>query len=184
MKPVFVISPPRARTCWLTVYLMGLGIPAIHEGWKYFPEADTLHSIMEARSGGGVIVNVDSSNAMHMDEIEEKFLGARFINIYRDWVECEKSLSDAVGVELPNSAWIGEKIEEIHIRVAKESFNIKFDKWTLDASRELIKWLDPTIRVDNIWHYFCAGLDIQLFSSRLNEEMKSILESKIVVIGG
>jgi len=183
MRPVFVLSPPRARTCWLTVYLNGLGIAAIHEGWKYFPTSTALLAAMQGM-GKGVVVNVDSSNALHLSEIEQAFPDARFVNIYREWGTCEQSLSDALGVTLPDAAMIGQRIEWEQRQKMDTAFEIDFDEWRPDVSMRLVEWLDPTVRIDPIWHYFCAGLDIQLFSSRLNEEMQSLLERSIVTTGG
>jgi hypothetical protein len=183
MTPVFVLSPPRARTCWLTVYLQGYGIPAVHEGWKYWPKPDLLRLAME-RMSNGIVVNVDSSNPIRLDEIAEHFPTARFINIYRPWDVCVASLRDTLGRDLPDGKALGARYAAAQISVARRAFEITFEEWTPAVSRKLLHWLDPSLPVNPVWDYFCAGLDIQLFSARLNEELDTYNANHIVTIGG
>lgn len=183
MRPIFVLTPPRARTCWLTVYLRGLGVPAVHEGWKYWTTPKALRLAMEAM-GSGVVVNVDSSNVTRVAEIEDEFPEARFVCILRAWPVCMQSLRDAIEIELPEGEALGERTTIAQSRAIKRgAFVIVFDHWTPEISRSLIEWLDPDIAIDPLWHYFCSGLDIQLLSTRLNTELDMLRDHHVVTIG-
>ncbi len=96
MNPVFILSYPRSRTAWLSVFLTGCGIPCIHEGWKYAKTAQELRVLMESM-GTGAVVNSDCSNIFFLDELKQEFPEARYIVILNDDQAVVESLKQSYG---------------------------------------------------------------------------------------
>ena len=96
MTPWFVLSYPRCRTAWLSVFLSGAGVPCFHEAWKRVTTAKEMRVLMEAQRAPEV-VNSDCSNAFFLKELREEFPEARYLTITNSDEAILSSLKESYG---------------------------------------------------------------------------------------
>jgi len=96
MTPWFVLSYPRCRTAWLSVFLSGAGVPCFHEAWKQVNTMDDMRSLMRAQCAP-VVVNSDCSNIFFLDELRLAFPDAKYLIITHSDEAILSSLKDSYG---------------------------------------------------------------------------------------
>ena len=96
MTPWFVLSYPRCRTAWLSVFLSGAGVPCFHEAWKRVKTAKEMRALMEAQHAP-VVVNSDCGNVFLLNELQEEFPEARYLTIANSDEAIVSSLKESYG---------------------------------------------------------------------------------------
>ena len=183
MTPYFVISYPRSRTVWLAIYLKGLGIPAVHEAYKYAAQGQPMQEFLRGLSkDGGPVVNVDCGNTLCLDNIKRDFPDARYIVITRDIEPVMDELKAVFGhwmeeIREPLREMFRLGVAQAH---AHEHFDIEFDKWTPDVSQGLVDWMGGPWPLDSVWHYFMHGVNAQLLPERMKQEFRIVSNRQFV----
>jgi len=166
MKPVFVLSLPRSRTAWLTVYLNGCdGIKAIHDGWKYAKNAKQLKSLMERYPG--IVVNADSTNILFLDEIRAEFPEAKFVKIIRPIQDVEQSMKASYGEHnYSNILALSEILEK-----ADAGVTVEFDNWTILDTTRIYKYITDGGDVDPLWHLMAHDFKVAVTDHRIENDL-------------
>lgn len=96
LVPWFVLSYPRCRTAWLSVFLQGAGVPCFHEAWKQAGTPAEMRALMES-FGPGPVVNSDCSNIFFLDAIKQEFPEAKYLVIEHTDAAILASLKESYG---------------------------------------------------------------------------------------
>lgn len=164
MNPVFILTMPRCRTAWLSAYLTGGGIFCFHEAWKIATTAKELRALMQEK--GETVVNCDATNWLFLDEIEQEFPNARFIEIVRD--DVEQGWSDAFGVH----DWTDTRraYAAAH-RLPRNgmALTVDFNDWTAHTSLELWNVIAQGKPLDPHWHQQMHTFFVQVTEDTLQE---------------
>jgi len=96
MTPWFVLSYPRCRTAWLSVFLSGAGVPCFHEAWKRVKTMAEMRALMRDQCAP-VVVNSDCSNVFFLDELRMHFPDAKYLTITNSDEAILSSLKESYG---------------------------------------------------------------------------------------
>lgn len=170
MNPIFVLSYPRSRTCWLATYLMGGGEMAYHELWRRFATMQDMKSFMDSK-GIGSVVNVDCANWFFLDEIRSLYPHAQFIRINRDPEGVVESLREVFGDQ--NYDPMMSAYEEV-IRTSEKTVRpvvtVEFDQWTPDESLRIWQAVS-NYPIDPEWHQHMHDMDVQITMDAIRRGM-------------
>ena len=158
MKPVFILSPPRCRTSWLSAYLTGAGVFCFHEAWKQVADAHALRRLMESK-GPGTVVNADCANWLFLDEIEREFPEARYVEIHRHG-DLEQAWATAFG-EMDWSLLMARYQCARQAQHGPLLMSIDFHRWTPEISLQLWDRMTDGTPMDMDWHAQCHGWRIE-----------------------
>jgi len=164
MRHVFVLCLPRSRTVWLTMYLNGVGIKAIHDGWKFAKTAKELRMVMEQND---IVVNVDSTNILFYDEIQEEFPNAKFIKIIRNVKDVKKSLEESYGKgdysNLLNYSEILKKIDA--------DITVDYDNWTTVTTSAIHEFVIDEQVKDTVWLIQSDDFKVTITNDRIEDDI-------------
>ena len=168
MTPFFVLSMPRSRTAWLSVYLTGAGVFCFHEAWKHVKTAKELRSLMESK-GDGPVVNSDSTNIFFLDELREEFPEAKYLRILSDERRVIESTRRAYGAfeeaKLLNayrSAFTGVTAD----------LTVDYAKWTPKTSLEIWNFVSNGKPIDPHWHEQVNGMQVRLTARQIDHDIE------------
>lgn len=164
MKPVFILSYPRSRTAWLSVFLTGCGIPCIHEGWKYAKTAQELRALMESM-GSESVVNSDCSNIFFLDELKQEFPDARYILIMNDAQAVTESLEQSYGEQDYTDLIEAYRSAYFHLSV-DPSMVIDCQSWSPLESARLAQCIGGVVP-PKWWVESCSGMLVQLMPGQI-----------------
>lgn len=164
MSHVFVLSLPRSRTAWLTMYLQGAGIKASHDEWKYAHNAQELRLIMEYR---GTVVNVDSTNILFYDEIREEFPDAKFIKIIRNVEDVKRSLNESYG-EAEDFSIV--RYSEILNKI-EAGITVYYDDWTPKITSEIYRFITGEYPKDISWLFQSDEFKVTVTDQRIKDDI-------------
>lgn len=86
MKTFFILSLPRSRTAWLSVFLTYENSYCFHEGLVECESVSALPRLFAA-TGKPVVGNSDCGNILFLDELRETFPDAKFVIVERPLAE-------------------------------------------------------------------------------------------------
>ena len=173
MNPIFVLSYPRSRTCWLTTYLAGAGEMAYHELWRRFATMEDMKTFMDSK-GIGSVVNVDCSNWFFVDEIRQAYPHAQFIRIDRDADGVLQSLREVFGEQ--DYAPMMDAYEEVIARTTvRPVVTVDFDQWTPSESLRIWKAVSNH-QIDPEWHEHMHDMDVQITMDAIKRGMEQNLD--------
>lgn len=168
MTPWFVLSYPRCRTAWLSVFLTGAGVPCFHEAWKQVSTMDAMRQLMLAQHAP-VVVNSDCSNIFFLNELRASFPDARYLIITQSEAAIVASLKDSYG----EADYLG--LMERYRMAFSHATDLSADTidcraWDLAASARLVERMTGR-PVDARWVAQASGLLVQLMPWQIEADI-------------
>jgi len=167
MRPTFILSLPRSRTAWLTVYFNGAGVPCFHDAWRHVKTIKGLRKEMEGTKSE-YVVNADSSNILFYNEIKEEFPNAKFITILRNPIKVQQSLSKTYGhvsMAVINKLYFD-------ILCAEANYTADYDTWDSEVSHEMFKCAtDGNMLLPLRWHLQAHELKVEITRDRIENDI-------------
>ena len=168
MKHVFVLCLPRSRTAWLTMFLNGAGVTAIHDGWQYAKSAKQLRRVMGAYEDE-VAVNVDSANILFYDEIREEFPDAEFIKIIRNVKDVKKSLKKSYGkADYSSILRYAEALKTVEAGIT-----VDYDNWTEYTSSEIFRFVTGEVLLDLAWLTQAHDFKVTITKDKIRDDLRA-----------
>ena len=170
MTPWFVLSYPRSRTAWLSVFLTGAGVPCFHEAWAHVTTAKQLRALMESK-GEGPVVNSDCSNVFFFDELRAEFPNAHYLRLYQTDAAITASLQSSYGDNNYQDmfASYARAFEHVSSSLLRWTAVIDCSMWNETTSA----WLYRTIagrEVDAGWLKQVSGMLVELLPGTIAEQ--------------
>lgn len=159
----FVISYPRSRTAWLTMYLNAMDTFAYHEGWKYASTAKKLRKLFGAQLGPSI--NVDSCNYFFLPEIRKEFPDAKYITIKRPRLAVEASLKNSYGDSCARLLDLYGNPDDW-----PSDFNINYDEWTPKITAKLMTFITGEEFMVNQFSKMLHGLKVEVSKDQMNKD--------------
>lgn len=170
MTPWFVLSAPRSRTAWLSVFLTGAGVPCFHEAWAQVKTAKQLRTLMESK-GDGPVVNSDCSNVFFFEELRVEFPTAQYIRIEQADETVIRSLTESYG---------GNGYQEMlqcyrraNAQIAQRqpaAISLDCDTWDRAESARVYRAITGT-EVDAGWLTQVSGMLVQLMPETIADQL-------------
>jgi hypothetical protein len=169
MTPWFVLSYPRSRTAWLSVFLTGSGVPCFHEAWKQVQTGAEMRLLME-QCQAPVVVNSDCSNVFFMKDLQAEFPEARYLRIYQPEHETLASLRDSYGNHDYTAMMLAYQraFDACHV----STVDVWCESWDLECSA----WLFEQIAgrsVDAGWLRQISGMLVQLMPTQIQQDIQA-----------
>lgn len=172
----FFLSRPRSRTAWLALYLTGLGIHCFHELWRTCSTIEEVARVITAQQAGGPVANADAANWFFLDELQEAFPEAQFIELYRPDVDVAASLRHTYG------EGHYEALLEAYARVESattlsQRTVVLYDGWTPEVSRRVYElananWYQPGWTTDQVaWHERLHQVRVSITDERATTDL-------------
>lgn len=158
MAPTFILSYPRSRTAWLSMFLTGCGAFAFHEAWKWVNNVKDLRALMESK-GPGPTVNADCANVLFLPEIRQEFPDAKFILVQHDPNKVLLSLYQSYGVHDygPMMAAYDKAFAGV-----EPDMTVSCADWDIETSRKIWAVVSGHAPIDEDWLAQCEGMQVQL----------------------
>ncbi|NGZ98037.1 MAG: hypothetical protein CV089_18250 [Nitrospira sp. WS110] len=172
MNPIFVLSYPRSRTCWLATYLAGGGEMAYHELWRRYATMGELRRFMDSK-GAGPVVNVDCANWFFLDEIRSIYPHAQFIRINRKPDGVIESLREVFG-DQDYDPMMQAYEDVIQRSVVSPVLTIDFEHWTPEESLRIWRAVS-NFPIDPEWHEHMHDMDVQITMDAIRKGMEQDL---------
>lgn len=183
MTPWFVLSYPRSRTAWLSLYLTGAGIPTFHEAWKLTNTAAGMRALMESRHAP-VVCNSDCSNIFFFDEILHEFPNAQFIKIMNTDEAILASLKTSYGDH--DYRDMMQDYRKLFARVDRSDAPVLLmdcQTWDADQSRLLAHAMTGT-PPERLWAEQCEAMLVQLTPQAIARDVQRVRNQELPHIVG
>ena len=168
MTPWFVLSYPRCRTAWLSVFLSGAGVPCFHEAWKRAKTAKELRALMGAQQAP-VVVNSDCSNVFFLKELREEFPDARFLTITNSDEAILSSLKESYG-ELDYTEMMQMYRAAFSHATGLPGVSVDCLEWDQSVSAWLFEHI-AGIPVNQVWIEQVSGMLVQLMPWQIRQDV-------------
>ena len=168
LVPWFVLSYPRCRTAWLSVFLQGAGVPCFHEAWKQAGTPAEMRALMESY-GPGPVVNSDCSNIFFLDEIKQEFPEAKYLILGSNDAAILSSLKASYG-DLDYQDMM-TAYRAAFARVTSCDLQVNVSEWDLNASRRIFQEIAGK-PVDEGWLNQVSGMLVQLMPEQIIEDIQ------------
>lgn len=176
LVPWFVLSYPRCRTAWLSVFLQGGGVPCFHEAWKLVHTPAELRALMESY-GPGPVVNSDSSNILFLPEIQAEFPDARYLVVEADDDVVLASLRDSYGAHDYTSLMTAYRAAFARVGEVG-AVTVEVAEWDQAASARI--FLAITGRaVDVRWLEHVSGMLVQLMPNQIVSDVQRVANGEL-----
>lgn len=170
MTPWFVLSYPRSRTAWLSVFLNGAGVPCFHEAWGQVKTVKELRALMESK-GDGPVVNSDCSNVLFFDELREEFPEAQYLVLKNSRQAVSDSLVKAYGAH--DYQAVLDATEQAMQRAGRSGVLMRYldvAQWGEPVSAWLYRQITGR-EVDTDWLTQVSGMRVQLTPETIVEQL-------------
>ena len=172
MTPWFVLSYPRSRTAWLSVFLTGAGVPCFHEAWGQVTTVKQLRTLMESK-GDGPVVNSDCSNVFFFDDLQAEFPDAHYVRLDHSQTEIQASLLQSYGLYNYQPTMDAYQRAFQHVESTDMTVDGIVDcaAWDESVSAGLYRMMTGH-EVDARWLTQITGMLIQLMPETINRQLK------------
>ena len=169
MLTTFFLSFPRCRTAWLSMYLTGMGVYCFHELWRTCSDIDSFRDAMESK-GPGPVANADPTNLLFLDQLQEAFPDAIFIEIIRPVDDVMQACIETYGPG-DYTHLIDFYARAKKLFVPNISLTVPFDEWNEQMSSKIFDMTsDGDVAFNHDWHTRMHQLNIAITHERVEED--------------
>lgn len=176
LEPWFILSYPRCRTAWLSVFLQGAGVPSFHEAWKLVATPPDLRALMECY-GPGPVVNSDSSNILFLPEIQAEFPDARYLVVRSDEAAVLASLRPSYGDH--DYTVLMAAYRAAFARVGElPAFTVDLATWTADDSARIYTEITG-LPAPQGWVTQMTGMLVQMMPEQIATDVQRVANGEL-----
>lgn len=168
MQPTFILSYPRSRTAWLSMFLTGAGAFTFHEAWKLVDNVKDLRLLMESK-GPGPVVNSDCSNIFFLKELQAEFPEAKYIRVLQNARVVVQSLNESYGPcdYEPMMDAYAKAFDGCH-----HDLLVDCELWDFETSKRIWALVSSGAPLDEDWLEQCEGMQVQLMPWQIQTDIE------------